>query len=149
MNATVAAISSDYPCRAFSALSNLQQLHIGIVKHVTGDAFAEGLVRHASLLCHCCRVSQLTSRSRGNTWHVMPASEHSACHMCYFMCPKAASVQPVSGAGMQGSTTGLTDLTLVDCSSLQNRGLVRAALLLLLLHADSHQVPHKLHSTVN
>jgi hypothetical protein len=50
---------------AFSALSNLQQLHIGIVKHVTGDAFAEGL----------------------------------------------------------GSTTGLTDLTLVDCFSLQNRGL--------------------------
>lgn len=30
--------------REFSALSNLQQLHIGIVKHVTGDGFAEGLV---------------------------------------------------------------------------------------------------------
>lgn len=65
--------------------------------------------------------------------------------MCCFMRPKAASAQPVSGAGTQGSTTGLTDLTLVDCSSLQNRGLVKAAVLPL-LHADSLQVPHELRS---
>ena len=48
-------------CRAFSALSNLQQLHIGIVKHVTGDAFAEGLVRRALLLCIVFVWSRLTS----------------------------------------------------------------------------------------
>ncbi len=30
--------------REFSALDNLQQLHIGIVKRVTGDGFADGLV---------------------------------------------------------------------------------------------------------
>ena len=59
--------------RAFSALSNLQQLHIGIVKHVTGDAFAEGLVRHPHLwlVSHCCHVSPAFRLLR-EAWHALP-----------------------------------------------------------------------------
>ena len=58
----------------------------------------------------------------------------------------SADSEPVSDIGMQGTTTGLTDLTLVDCSSLQNRGLVRAALLPLHARTLQDQVPYELHS---
>ena len=85
---------------------------------------------HTAVMCPqlsaCC----------SEAWHALPARAQRVQAVLFL--PSADS-EPVSDTGMQGTTTGLTDLTLVDCSSLQNRGLVRAALLP--LHAATLKAP--------